>query len=206
MEGTGCDALVLRRGSTAPDEYAAIWIENEPGDDGFATSFDAWMDYYDGLGVQAIESGLITLRKSARSTAPWFRADDSPETMTFPAGDELLHRFEAEDFLAAHPGDDDLLSVAFRVSSDVRLDQRSGPGEDGWLPLAAQLRRIEGLHWSGNVDMDGASLLARCDGTRPMAGLLADLAEPVGPDAHELAGSWPGTVRRLVECGFLLPA
>jgi SAM-dependent methyltransferase len=206
MEGTGCDALVLRRGSTAPDEYAAIWIENESGEAGFASSFEAWMDYYDGLGVEAIDSGLITMRKSSGSHVPWFRADDSPDTMTFPAGEEILHRFEAEDFLAAHPGDDDLLSVAFQVSPDVRLDQRSGPGEDGWMMQAAQLRRIEGLHWSGNVDIDGAFLLARCDGTRPMAALLADLAEAVGPDAQELATSWPATVRRLVECGFLVPA
>jgi hypothetical protein len=164
------------------------------------------MDYYDGLGVEAIESGIVTLRKPTRSTAPWFRADDSPETMTFPTGDELLHRFEAEDFLAGHPQDDALLSAAFRVAADVRLDQRSGPGDAGWHVLAAQLRRVEGLHWSGNIDMEGAVMLARCDGTRPMAALLAELADSMGTEAEELAASWPATVRRLVECGFLVPS
>jgi SAM-dependent methyltransferase len=201
FEGTGCDAFVLRRGSTAPDEYAAIWIS----DDEFEASFGTWMDYYARLGVRAIDSGLVTMRRSAGSV-PWFLAEDSPETMTFPAGDDLVRRFEAEDYLAAHHRDEALLATRFRIAPDARLDQQLIPAEGGWGLLDNQLRRTGGLHWSGYVDADGADLLARCDGTAPMADLLDDLAKAVGPDAAELAASWPATVRRLVACGFLLPA
>jgi SAM-dependent methyltransferase len=201
FEGTGCDAFVLRRGTTAPDEYAAIWIE----DDDFETSFQDWMRYYERLGIQAIESGLVTMRRSDRATC-WFTSEDSPETMTFPAGDDLLRRFEAEDYLAAHPADEALLATRFRLSTDARLDQQLVPAEGGWGLLDNQLRRTEGLHWSGYVDADGAEMLARCDGTLSMATLLADLAESVGPDAAELQAAWPATVRRLVACGFLVPA
>ena len=201
FDGTGCDVLVLRRGSTAPEEYAAIWIE----DDDFETSFDAWMGYYARLGVEAIDSGLITMRRS-QAAAPWFRAEDCPETMTFPAGDDLVGRFEAEDYLTGHHTDDDLLATRFRLSPDARLDQQLVPAEGGWGLLDNQLRRTAGLHWSGYIDVDGAELLARCDGGHTMARLLADLAESVGPEAAELQASWPATVRRLVACGFLLPA
>jgi SAM-dependent methyltransferase len=201
FDGTGCDAFVLRRGSTAPDEYAAIWIE----DDDFESSFEVWMDYYARLGVRAIDSGLVTMRRSAGGV-PWFRAEDSPETMTFPAGDDLVRRFEAEDYLATHQGDEALLATRFRIAPDARLDQQLIPAEGGWGLLDNQLRRTDGLHWSGYVDADGADLLARCDGTVPMADLLDDLAKAVGPDAGELAASWPATVRRLVACGFLVPA
>ena len=203
FDGTGCDALVLRRGSTAPDEYAAIWIESEGGDVGFEQSFSAWMDYYDGLGVQSIDSGLVTMRRSGGPTSPWFCAEDTPETMTVPAGGDINGRFEAEDFLAAHRDDKALLARAFRLSADARLTQQSQPGLDGWELLTTQIRRVDGLHWSGNVDLDGASLLARCDGTRAMADLLTDLAESLGPERDELARAWPATVRRLVQCGFL---
>jgi SAM-dependent methyltransferase len=198
--GTGCDAFVLRRGSTAPDEYAAIWIE----DDDFEASFEVWMDYYARLGVRAIDSGLVTMRRSGGT--PWFRAEDSPETMTFPAGDDLVRRFEAEDYLAINGSDEALLATRFQIAPDARLDQQLIPAEGGWGLLDNQLRRTGGLHWSGYVDADGADLLARCDGTVPMADLLDDLATAVGPDAGELAASWPATVRRLVACGFLVPA
>jgi SAM-dependent methyltransferase len=202
FDGTGCDALVLRRGSTAPDEYAAIWIEN----DDFAASFGTWMDYYERLGVEAIDSGLVTMRRPAAGSMPWFRAEDSPETMTFPAGEDLLRRFEAEDFLAAHPTDEALLATRFRLTLDARFDQHLGVAGDGWELLGSQLRRTAGLHWSGGIDPQGAGVLARCDGTRTMDSLLADLAASVGSDGLELQAAWPAIIRRLVECGFLLPA
>lgn len=204
FEGTGCDALVLRRGSTSPDEYAAIWIESEEEDSRFEESFDAWMAYYDRLGVEAIDSGLITMRRSG--TSAWFRTDDTPESLTFPAGADVLQRFEAEDFLAAHPGNDALLGTAFRLAADVRLDEQYAPGDGGWELAGGQLRRVAGLHWVGGVDTDGAALLARCDGTRTMADLLGELARSVGPEAAELTGRWPAMVRRLLQCGFLVPA
>jgi SAM-dependent methyltransferase len=203
FDGTGCDGLVLRRGSTGPDEYAATWIETEADAD-FDRSFDAWMDYYDGLGVESIDSGLVTMRR--RSGANWFRAEDSPETMTFPAGADLVARFTAEDFLAAHPSDEALLATRFRLGPDVRLEQQLAPAEGGWAMVGSQVRRTQGLHWSGGVDLDGAILLGSCDGTLPMASLLAGLAESLGSDAEELRSSWPATVRRLVACGFLVPA
>ncbi|HEX2047948.1 MAG TPA: methyltransferase [Acidimicrobiales bacterium] len=206
FDGTGCDALVLRQGSSAPDEYAAVWIENEEGDGRFDHSFAAWMDYYGRLGIDAIHSGLVTMRRSHRSASPWFRAEDTPDSMTFPAGEEIARRFEAEDFLLTHAGDEALLATAFRLAADVRLDQHLQQGTEGWELLTTRLHRVEGLHWSGNVDLAGASLLVLCDGTRPMADLLADLAQTLGPDADELSASWPATVRRLVQFGFLEPA
>jgi SAM-dependent methyltransferase len=202
FEGTGCDAFVLRRGTTAADEYAGIWIE----DDDFDASFEEWMRYYERLGIAAVDSGLVTMRRPAGATPAWFRAEDCPETMTFPAGDDLLRRFEAEDYLAAHPADDALRATRFRLAADARLDQQLVPAEGGWGLLDNQLRRTAGLHWSGYVDADGAEMLARCDGTVTMDALLAELAESVGPDAAELRASWPATVRRLVACGFLVPA
>ncbi|MGH9278257.1 MAG: methyltransferase, partial [Acidimicrobiales bacterium] len=205
FEGTGCDAWVLRRGSTPPDEYAAVWIETEEGDAGFARSFDAWMDYYRNLAVVAIDSGLVTMRRSTGAGAQWFRADDSPDAMSYPAGPDLAQAFESQDFLAAHTDDRALLAARFRLAPDVRLDQYLRPGLDAWDPEANQLRRTTGLHWAGGIDGDGADLLARCDGSRTMAELLEDLAGSLGTEAADVTPIWPAIVRRLVERGFLVP-
>ena len=207
-EGTGCDALVLKRGSQAPDAYAAIWIETEGGEEAFAKAFDVWMDYYERLGVQAISSGLISLRKRADGGAgtrqPWFWAEDSPDSMTFPAGIDVLAMFEAQDFLRAHPGDE-VLGQRFRLSPDARLDAQSRPAEEGWEYVTTQLRRDTGLHWMGGIDVFGAEMLGRCDGTRTIGELLDELATMVEMDRSDQAPVWVAVVRRLTERGFLVP-
>lgn len=155
FDGTSCDALVLRRGSTAPDEYAAIWIESEEGGDRIDESFDAWMAYYDGMDVQAIDSGLITMRRSASSATPWFRAEDTPETMTFPAGRDVHRRFEAEDFLAATRR----TRPCWRPRSGCRptCGSSSSPvrsGTDGrcWAPTSAGSRACTGSGTSTSTE------------------------------------------------------
>lgn len=202
--GTGCDAWVLRRGSTPPDEYAAIWIETDEGPGAFGRSFETWMDYYEGLGVEAIDSGLVTMRRSA--SAPWFRADDSPETMTFPTGPDVVRTIQLQDFLARHEDDAALLAARFRLAPDVRLDQQLQQAGADWEAISTRLRRTQGLHWTGSIDPYGASLLVQCDGTRPMADLLADLASSLGAEADEMTPRWPTIIRHLLERGFLVPA
>lgn len=201
--GTGCDAWVLKRSSTPPDEYAATWIETEEGDEGFARSFGAWMDYYERLGVESIDSGLITMRRSA--TVPWYRADDAPETMGFPAGADILRTFELQDFLTAHPDDGELLAGRFRLAPDVRLDYELRPGDGGWEAVTTRLRRTDGLRWSGGIDPYSAQILGGCDGTRTMGEVLSDLASSLGGRGDELEAHWPAIVRRLIEQGFLTP-
>jgi hypothetical protein len=204
FEGTGCNAWVLRRGSQSPDEYATTWIESEQGEAGLARSLPTWMDYYRGLGVDAIDSGLVTMQRTT-AAPPWFRADDSPETMVYPAGDEIVRTFEAEDYLAARPDDAALLAGRYRVSPDTRLAQEFDPGHDSWNLVATWLRRTMGLNWSGSIDIAGANVLVRCDGTRSMRDLLVELAVDLGEEAAEVSPRWPEVVRELVRSGFLLP-
>ncbi|MGH9224634.1 MAG: methyltransferase [Acidimicrobiales bacterium] len=202
-EGTGCDAVVLRRASQPPDEYAAIWIETEGGEAEFAKSFDTWMDYYQRLGVASVSSGLVTLRRSEHAE-PWFWAEETPETMTFPAGGDLLRAFEAQDFLRA-ASDEAVLAARFRVSTDVRLDQQSRPTDEGWQSVTTLLRRDGGLHWSGGIDLYGAEMLGGCDGTRTIGELLDDLAAAAEVDWGDQLPTWVAIVRRLTERGFLVP-
>jgi hypothetical protein len=59
--------------------------------------------------------------------------------------------------------------------------------EDGWYAETQVLQQEAGLRWSGSVDAYGATLLAGCDGTRPLGDLLAVLASSAGISQDEAA-------------------
>ena len=205
-EGTGCDVLVLRRGVQPVDEYAVTWLEGQDeSPESLARAFARWMDYYDAAGIEAVASGLISLRRRSRGS-PWFRADDAPESMSFPCGDDVAAAFDRADRLADLSDDRALMGSRLVLAPDVRLHQHSRPGTGGWEVVAAELRRSEGLQYAGNIDEHGAALLVRCDGQRTLGELVADLATSLGTDAEVVAPAVVGVVRRLVEQGFLSPA
>ena len=133
--------------------------------------YDEWIDYYEANGIEAIGFGLITMRKRADG-APWFRADEATQDFAMPCGDQLGAVFELADLLATHT-DDDLLGVALGVAPGVVLDERLGPTADGWASLNRRLRQTTGLCFEGEVDPAVAAIVGACDGTRPLADVLA---------------------------------
>ena len=72
--------------------------------------------------------------------------------------------------------------------------------------VSGRLQQETGLRWSGGVDAYGATLLAGCDGTRPLGALLSVLASSAGIPEGEAAEQVLPVVHRLVEQGFLEPA
>ena len=204
FEDAVCDVWVMRRATTPADEYACEWIETATDDVAeFERHFDDWMRYYTDLGVQGVGFGLISMRR--RQGGNWFRTDDAPDLIGVNAGDDVVRLFGLTDFLATHD-DDDLLASRFRLPSEVHLVQESTRGQDGWQVESSLLRRDGGLAYAGTIDPAGAAVLARCDGTRPLAELLDELADEVGVDRADSVGGWLATVRRLVEAGLIEPS
>jgi SAM-dependent methyltransferase len=205
FEGTGCDVWVLKRGSQPVDHYATNWIETEgEGLDQFSGFFDKWMDYYQELGIEAIGSGLITMRR--RTTGRnWFSSEDSPETMSYPGGDDVAQVFRNLDFLADHD-DGAVLDARLRLSPGVRLDQEYEPAAEGWRLFSSLVRKQIGLHHVGTIDPFGAQLLGRCDGRTPVRDLLTELASTLQVDPQGVIAAGPGILRRLIEQRFLIPA
>jgi predicted RNA methylase len=202
--GGGCDAWVLHQKTQRADEYAATWIETE-GDEypEFETSFEQWMNYYEQLGIDAIGSGLITMRKSSTGSN-WFRMDDAPETVTYPCGDDIERLFEARAFLN-DLDDASLLAARLRLSPDARLVMQSQFSDGAWRAGSLTLRKQRGLQYEGAVGPDGVDLLGRCDGERELRELLAELARSTSSDLDDVVEPALATVRRLIEQGFLLP-
>jgi predicted RNA methylase len=204
FDGSGCDVWVMRQSTLPVDEYACEWIETDSDDPAeFAARFDDWLAHYADLGAEAIGFGLITMRR--RSGDNWFRADDAPDVIAIEAGGDVARLFAITDFLDCRT-DADLLACPLRLPTETHLVQDSVPGAGGWQVESSLLRRDGGLAYAGTIDPAGASLLARCDGTRPVGVLLDELAEEVGVQSADEVAGWLATIRRLLESGLLEPA
>jgi predicted RNA methylase len=204
VDGSDCDVWVMRQSTLPVDEYACEWIETDSDDPAdFAARFDEWLAHYAELGAEAIGFGLITMRR--RSGDNWFRADDAPDVIAIEAGGDVVRLFAITDFLDSRT-DADLLACPLRLPTETHLVQDSMPSADGWEVESSLLRRDGGLAYAGTVDPAGATLLARCDGIRPLGSLFDELAAELGLERDDKVAGWLVTVRRLLESGLLEPA
>ena len=200
---TGCDAYVLEREALDPAAHAASWLRQTE-QAGAWPDFEDWMADSQANRIEAVGFGVITMRKRDGGT-PWFRAETATQDFVMPCGDHLGAVFELADFLE-EADDEGLLGWAFSVAPDVVLDERAGPDPDGWSVHERRLRQTAGLCHSGEVDPGLVAIVARCDGRRPLAEVLSEVADEVGVGFAEVRAAAVPIVRRLVEQAFLLPA
>jgi hypothetical protein len=205
----GCDLWVIRTDSWDAATYALKWIRHtEPGigPKEFDEQFEQWMMYYKKHKIESVGAGLITLRRSMSGRASWFRADDGPEKMLGPCGDYVLQGFALRDFLESTRDDAALLDTRFKVCPDIRLKQEWRFEDKGWQNESIKIERIRGIPVGGNIDPYVATLMGKCDGTKPLASFLNEISDEYHEiDRTALPGVAARVVRALVEQGFLLP-
>jgi SAM-dependent methyltransferase len=204
--GSNCDAWVMRAERRAAADYASTWIRHTEWShpEEHLRYFEEWMAYYRQLGIEAVSSGLITMRRR-RGARTWFRADEAPAKMIGAAGEHVGLGFALTDFLATCPSDSALLNTPLRVSPDVRLDQTWAPGEQQMVEESATLRLSRGLAYVGTVDPLMARLVFHCDGQRPVGDLVAEVAEALQIESANIEPEACNLLRRLIQQGFLLP-
>ncbi len=193
----GCDALLLRHETSDPLTYAATW--NTPtetgGVEGLGSRLDEWLAYYARLGIEAISSGAVVLR---RSTGPhWTLALDAPLTHIGPCGPHLERLFAAQDFLQAHPDPADLLATVL-APTDCAVTETRRPSPDGFTVTDRRLHLIRGLAFAEPLDDFSHELLTELDGRRPLRDLLDGL------DAADVEAALL-TVRRWLSLGLVRP-
>jgi len=206
FQGTGCDAWVMRSETRDASTYASTWIRETERDnpERFAQRLDEWLAYYDRERIEAMSAGVITMRRSSRRTN-WFRADDGPEKMVGPCGEDIARGFELRDFLETVRDDQVLMEARLCASPDVRLEQQSEPSGDGWRVTASAIRLVRGLAYSGTIDTVGANMIAQCDGKRRVRELLTGAAASLDADLESITPGCLAIVRRLMGQGFLIP-
>jgi protein-L-isoaspartate O-methyltransferase len=204
--GTGCDVWAMQAEVWDPMTYAATWVgTTEPGSpEETSRTVSRWMRWMQEQGIVAIGTGLITMRRSAGGTT-WLRADEVADSIEGLGGEQVLRVFAAQDFLGRMTGDEQLLGARLRVVPEARLDRFYAPGAGAWRGIGTRLRLSTGIRSSATVDAAVAELVGLCDGSRPVAAILDEIAGREGTDRAALIRSALPAVRLLVERGFVVP-
>jgi hypothetical protein len=204
LDGSGCDALVLRYATHEPLGYAAAWnrpLRSDPA--AYAAALERWSRHFEELGVEAISWGAITLRR--REARNWVWAYSPSSDRIEPATEHVLRLFAAHDFLAGLSDDDGLLRGCLELVSDHRLDE-TGRLEAGTRTIERTVLRHEGgLHFEVAVDPATTTVLSLADGQRSVKEILSAAAAAVSAPGDEFVSNALPVVRRLVELGFLVP-
>jgi SAM-dependent methyltransferase len=188
LEGSGCDAILLRYLTFSPLGHAAQWNRHLLGDpEAYGAALDRWTAWYREQGIEEIAWGAIVLRK--RAGRNWFWAGSPPGERVARADRHVLRILATQDFLAGAP---DLLEERLAAAPDALLSLAFHLEAGGGAVDRAVLRLDGGLGFEVGVDERTIELLRALDGTRPLREVAGEAALPV--------------VRRLLELGFVVPA
>ena len=106
---SGCDVWVLRQSTKDAESYARGWMQ--VGSLGASAQdpsrLEAWLRYFEQEGISSVGQGFVMMRK--RAGANWFRAFDGPPSLLGSAGEAVVERMRALDFLAQNASEGDLM-------------------------------------------------------------------------------------------------
>lgn len=201
LENTHCDAWVLKAYAEQPWEYAHKRIqERSAGSSDKESAYLAHADYYNRLGVKFIYGGLIVLRR--RSGANWIRWSELPASPKEPFGESIFQCFENRDFLLNNTGET-LLDWRPRLRGDAVLQQQFQQSDQSWASEFLRLQLTRGIPQSIGIQPLVSAFVGRCDGSRPVKELVADLAESTDIPYKQVEQECLLVIRKLLEDGYL---
>ncbi len=199
LDGTGCDAWILRGYAREAGEYA-----HERNKDAYAVNperatqkFHECLDYYRARGVEQVCGGVLAMRR--RSGKNWLRMEEVPLDVGEPVGDSVLEVFATQTVLSAYSSDEQLLSLRPRLAASAVLEQQFRPGEGKWTLASRQLRLSQGLPAFLAVESQVAEFLAGCDGSLTLGELAQQLAARVKAPPENVRQQCCAVVRKLAE-------
>jgi SAM-dependent methyltransferase len=206
FDGSECDVWIVHARSTKPADYAHQWLpQGDHSSAGrFAEDFTRWMDYYDHHRIEAIDGGLISLRKRA-GVRNWMRVDTDRAANGF-SGAAILAGFAGRDLVDGLGDDGALLALRLLCPPEVRFSQRLKPTESGWMVDRADCILGAGPRLEGEVNPLVFHLLTFCRGRLPLSAVLSQVASRVGQDEETIRVECLSAVRSLILEGFLRPA
>jgi len=178
-----CDAFVAWSRIEPTAVYARAWVSDP-------AEIEAWIRHYDELGVEAICSGPVVLRRRKGATC-WRHFTQVPETMSAGAGEHVVQILDGVHRLQTST-ENDLLSLCPRTRGGLDIGD-------------AAIRSTTGLHYRVPPDPDTVSLLQACDGTKSLSRIADDLAAQAGRSGEEQRTRILTVARTLLGQGLLLP-
>jgi methylase of polypeptide subunit release factors len=203
LDGSGCDAWVMKGLTQYPEEYAQHRIRETTQDTGRDQElYEGYMEYYRSRGVQAIHDGLIVMRR--RGGKNWVRIEEVPKTPNGDLGELILSTFAAHDLLLEMESDEKLLAIKPRLAGHVRLEQVCNQSGNSWHAESLTLRLTRGFPFHWKVQPLVAEFLATCDGTRTAGEAVEALAESANAPVDIVRRECLAMMRKLIERGFVV--
>jgi methylase of polypeptide subunit release factors len=203
LEGSGCDAWVMKGLTQYPEEYAQHRIRETTPDTGHDQElYNGYMDYYRSRHVTAIHDGLIVMRR--RSGKNWVRMEEVPKTPKGDLGELILSTFAAHDLLLQMENDQMLLAIKPRLAANVRLEQVCNQSGGRWHAEALTIRLNSGFPFHWKVQPLVAEFLATCDGSRTAGQAIEALAESANAPRETVIRECLAMMRKLIERGFVV--
>jgi SAM-dependent methyltransferase len=207
--GLGCDAILLHFGSREPLVYALDHALDRPDPDpqAYSETVRRWTRYYRETGIERIAAGAVILRRRP-GAENWIRAY-SAGAPTPHGGDQLPRMFAGADLLegpAAPAQLRTLLSTAWRPVDGHRLDQQLVFADGAYVPGTAVMAQQPGINVTADVDARVLPVLLACDGSQPLARVIAGAPLPPDLDRGGFHTLCVGTFRDLLGRGFIVPA
>ncbi len=201
IEPTGLDAWVVQREVVDLPAYVEMWladagVRHRPD---YTRRYDAWLDWFDAQGVQAMAFGWINLRAAGRDT-PVLRLEEWRHDVVPPVGAAVLDWADRVDALADVG---DVLDVRWRRAPSLAQETYGAPGADD--PEAIVVRLAEGLRRARQVDTVEAGMLGALEGDLTAGQVLAALAQLLEVDDATVREQYRPIVHELVADGFLVP-
>jgi SAM-dependent methyltransferase len=203
LEGTGCDAWVMKGLTQNPEEYAQHRIREtsqDPADD--AKLYDGYMTYYRERGVEAIHDGLVVMRR--RTGTNWVQLEEVPKTPQGELGELVLSTFAARDLLIQLKDDESLLTIKPTLSTHARLEQICAQSRGQWAAETITLRLISGFPFHLALQPLVAEFLATCDGTRTADQAIQEFAAVANAPLDTVRRECLAMMRKLIERGFMI--
>jgi len=204
VEGSGCDAWLLRGDLQDGLTYAAVWNRGR-GPSEYGPAIDRWVEYYRESGIASIGMGAVVLRRRGGGHN-WVRTDAMPGDPKTACHEQILRVFAAQDRLSGEPGDAAILARRFRLVEEHLIAQTLRRSGHQYAIADAEIQLTEGLRFRGTVDPYTLHLLQRCDGARTLGEVVEELLARGGADRDRLTAVVAEAARRLAGLGFLVPA
>ncbi len=199
VDASGCDAWLIHTGGEDALHAAATWNRAAGTDpEGFAQRVDAWVAYYEELGIGWIAYGALVLRRRAGGSN-WFRAAELPEDRLRPASAHLIQMFSSQELA------DDVLDVPLALVGTAFVDRTARVEDGAWNEVSATVRLESGIGFGVNLDPVGARLVVLFDGRAPLRRQIPALASELGVSEPELEAFAERLAEHLLSHGLVAP-
>jgi len=211
FRNSGTDVWLLRTATRDAAGYAQERIAHMfPTDEEIQGKYAEWMEYYRQRGVEAIQGGLLSMRRRSPTMwmrsggnwvrfENWVRLEDLAQNPSGPFGDSVIETFATEDELAKRPSDDKLIEVKPVLAPDVRMENQLAVSERKWALVSCRIFRTKGVPASLNIDPAVAEFVATCDGSLTLGELAEQLAAKLKLDPGQVLKQCCAVVRKLAQ-------